>query len=143
MMKNRWLPEKYQLKTLNILLAAHGIILKCLLALAILAGLFPIVVVCDNGNILNCAGAGILFFGTVAGTSLATVGLAIVALRKPSKLSQIYLLAYSVLLVIFRFLALPSAPNFSILLDAGVMLGVMTLISVIFFGAGRHHIEST
>lgn len=137
------MPENYQLKTLNILLAAHGVILKGLLALAILAALFPVVVVCDDGNILNCVGAGIVFFGAAAGGSLATVGLAIVALRKPSRLSQIYLLAYSVLLVVFRFLALPSAPNFSILLDAGMILGVMNFISVIFFGAGHRHIEST
>lgn len=121
----------------RLLLETHKLALKGLLAIAMLAGFFPIVFVCDDGKLARCIGYGLLFFGAVAGTSLCTVGLATLALMRPGRRSQLYLMAYSVFLMgcLFYF---PSWTNFQWLRDGLAALGALTLLCVLFSGAGRN-----
>lgn len=127
----------FQKAATKFVLETHKLALKGLLAIAILAGIFPIVFVCDDGKVARCIGYGLLFFGAVAGPSLCTVGLATLALIRPGRRSRLYLIAYSVFLMgcLFYF---PGWTNFQWLRDGLAALGALTLLCVLFFGAGRN-----
>jgi len=127
---------KWARSALALLLATHRLVLSGLLMLAAAVTAFPVVVVCDNGRIFTCLWAGVLMGGTVALSALGTIGLAILALRKPGKLSRGFLLLYSGFLMVFRFLPQVSAFNMTAL-DALAALGALTMICLVFFGAGR------
>jgi len=127
---------------LALLLATHRLVLWGLLCLALAATVFPVVVVCDSGQIMTCLLGGLQLGGAVAVGALGTVGVAIQALRKPSKLSQGFLALYSVFLIVFRFLAPVSHFN-STTLDALAALGAMTMVCVVFCGAGRRPAAGT
>lgn len=133
---SRWPPVKVRNAATWLLLTIHWLMLACMVLVALLAGLLPVLVVCDNGDFLRCVGDGVLFFGIVVGGTLATVGVAIRALRRPSPQSRVLLLVYAFVLVCFRIIALPSMPNFAGLLDVIAGLGLLTAICVVFLGVG-------
>jgi hypothetical protein len=128
--------DQWGRSALALLLAAHRCLLWGLLWLAMAVALLPVVVVCDSGQLLSCIRAGVLMGRAVAAGALGTVGIAIQALRKPGKLSQGFLALYSVALIVLRFLSQASDFNLTAL-DALAALGALTMVCVMFLGAGR------
>ena len=84
----------------KVLLGIYRIVLAGLLLLSALIGIFPVIVVCDDGNIMRCLGSGLLFFAIPAGISAATFGGAILAMKKPCYLSRLFLLVDAVVIIL-------------------------------------------
>lgn len=126
---------------LQSLLGIHCVILAGLMVIAVLAGVFPVLVVCDNGDYWTCMKAGALFFSVISGSALASVGLAILALWRPGVMSRAFLMIYSASLVVFRILGYRSFSAWHSGLSLMAALGVWTFVCVMFLGAGRDPIE--
>ena len=124
---------------LRSLLRVHLVALFGLLIIGAFAGIFPFVV-CDNGDFLGCFKVGLLFWGVISGSALATVGLAALALLRPCTLSRAFLVFYAAVLVAFRIWAFQSASDWRLCLNLIAVLGVWTFICVLAFGAGKEPI---
>jgi len=135
-MKN-WPPENIRKIAQEFLLLVHKFALVGSLLFSVFIGALPVAMLCDSGDYLACIKMGLLIMVMVAGASLATIGLALVALRNQSRRSQIFLLVYSTLLVTFSYLSLQSASNFSSLFIAIDILGTATAVGVMVFGVCR------
>ncbi len=88
------------LDVFEVLLGIYRVVLAGLLVLSVLIGVFPLVVVCDDGNILRCLGSGLLFFLIPAGISAATFGGAILAMKRPCFLSRLFLLVDGIAIIL-------------------------------------------
>jgi hypothetical protein len=98
---------------------------------------------CDDGNIKGCLLVGLAFAGISAAGSIATVGLAYLALTRPSKASRVFLVVYSMLPIAYCVTMWNYDPGdfaWYIFLIVLAGFGVFTLICTVFFGAGKNRI---